>query len=478
MNNLTVGEHLSSFLSSQAWLGILGITSVLLVLLGMLLIVEILRTPRMPAATLGWLLAIALLPHIGIPLYLLLGTRKLKKKVRRKPTLALEPHLVEHDHQVHRLLVSMGMPASSGHNQVRFHHDGVVAYESLLELLNSARHSIEITMFILADDSVGCSVLSALEKKAASGVEVRLLLDGVGSFLLPKSRLHALEKAGGKVAWFNPVLHRPLRGRTNLRNHRKIVIVDGLEVWSGGRNLDDDYLGPAGQFNPREHWVDLSFVERGEVVSVYQAIFRADWNFATHGKDELCAPMIDYPVFEPGSRVQVVPSGPDVVEDPYYAGLLSSIFTAERRIQIVTPYYVPENGLQEALRLAALKGVQVDLVLPAQSNHRLADIARERFLRELAQAGVNIWLLPQQMVHAKAVVIDEDFAMAGSANVDVRSLFLNFEVMSCFYSAQDVIWLSQWLDELQARCRRYELQRVSGLRELLEGVVLLLAYQL
>lgn len=477
-----VEHELNAFLSSHAWLVILELTSILLVFLGMLLIVQILRTPRLPAATLGWLLAIVLLPHVGIPLYLLVGTRKIKKKARHKPVIALDSGKVCLDHEVHRLLVSMGMPASSVDNKVSFHADGAEAFASLQEVIGSARKRIEITIFILSDDEVGRAVLALLEKKAREGIAVRLLLDGVGSFLLPRSKLRGLEQAGGEVAWFNPVLHRPLRGRTNLRNHRKMVIADVHRVWAGGRNIDDDYLSADGaDGEPDKLWVDLSFEGVGQIAAVYRSIFCADWNYATHSESCKERVAVEGPVVDEAnaqSHVQVVPSGPDVVEDPYYAGLLSAVFSARRRVQIVTPYYVPESGVQEALRLAALKGVRVDLVLPEHSNHRLADIARERFLRELAGAGVNIWLLPQQMVHAKAVVVDEDFAMAGSGNLDVRSLFLNFEVMSCFYSHSDVVWLSQWTNQLQSRCRPYQLQEVGGLRELMEGSVLLLAYQL
>lgn len=203
----------------------------------------------------------------------------------------------------------------------------------------------------------------------------------------------------------------------------------------------------------------------------------ADWRFATDCPTEQIQPVT---VATSGgqSRVQVIPSGPDVADDPIYAVILSACYEAHRRIRIVTPYYVPDTGVQEALKLAALRGVLVDLILPGRSNHRLADFARNRYLRELAAAGVRIWFLPNIMVHAKALVVDSIFAMAGSTNLDIRSLFLNCEVMSGFYSEKDIEWLSQWLEALRERSVRHYPQPVGALKEMLEGVTLLGAYQL
>lgn len=145
---------------------------------------------------------------------------------------------------------------------------------------------------------------------------------------------------------------------------------------------------------------------------------------------------------------------------------------------MVTPYYVPDTGLQEALRLAALRGVVVDMILPETSNQRLADIARNRHLRRLAKAGARIWLLPRVMVHAKALLVDRSFALAGSANLDIRSLFLNYEVMSSFYSASDIDWLARWMETLRERSTQYQPHPAGPLKEILEGVILLGAYEI
>ncbi|MFQ5489037.1 MAG: phosphatidylserine/phosphatidylglycerophosphate/cardiolipin synthase family protein, partial [Gammaproteobacteria bacterium] len=327
-------------------------------------------------------------------------------------------------------------------------------------------------IFILADDPLGRDVLSRLTKKAAQGIRVRLLLDGVGSFTLPKMLLRPLAQAGGEIAWFIPVLHRPLRGRSNLRNHRKIVIADGARVWTGGRNLAQEYLDPG------SNWIDLSFCLQGPAIASYLAIFEADWHFARNQPADKPAPLSAAPAHEESSRVQVIPSGPDVADDPIYAAVLTACYEARQRIMIVTPYYVPDTGLQEALRLAALRGVVVDMILPETSNHRLADIARNRYLRELAKAGARIWLLPRVMVHAKALLVDRSFALAGSANLDIRSLFRNYEVVSSFYSASDIDWLARWMETLRERSAQHQPRPAGLLKEILEGVILLGAYEI
>ncbi len=450
------------------------IAYILGVLLALLLVSRVLRSPRIPAATIGWLLVIVFVPLIGIPLYLFFGERKVNAQLRRKAKINLPDTFGTHHHPVHALLVTLGIPSSTDRNLVHFHEDEKVARQELFALLDGAQRTIDIAIFILGNDRAGKEVLSHLEKKAKQGVQVRLLLDGVGSFKLPKTLLHPLAEHGGKIAWFIPVLHQPLHGKTNLRNHRKIVITDNEKVWTGGRNLATKYLEAD---TPKERWIDLSFSLQGTAVSSYRAIFEADWCFATNAPS---AGIPDFPATVPGgeSRVQVIPSGPDVADDPIYAAILTACYVARRHIMITTPYYVPDSGVQEALRLAALRGIEVDLILPAASNHRLADIARNRYLRELAKAGARIWLLPDIMIHAKALVFDKTFSMAGTANLDIRSLFLNYEVMSSFYSEKDIEWLTRWMVSLRNRSERYHPRAVGLMREMLEGLILLGAYEL
>ena len=478
------------------WYSVFHVGSILTVILTLLVSSKILRSNSMPAVTLGWLLIIIFMPLIGIPLYLSFGERKLSIKLNNKKNLQLDTSRNSSSyvtsHPIHSLIVAMNLPASSFDNESCFDKDGRAAWHSLTTLLQNAEQSIDIAIFILGKDAVGDYVLSILVKKAKEGIKIRLLLDGVGSFSFTNKRYHPLLEQGAELGWFIPLIHRPFRGRTNLRNHRKMVIIDNEQVWAGGRNISVDYMVPDFQDENIESctkdylenetsmndWVDMSFVQKGAIVANYLAIFEEDWRFALDAKklnsNRLNAVNIQT---ENTSELQLIPSGPDVKGDPIYSVILTACYDAKNHIKITTPYYIPDDNIQKSLKLAAIRGVTVDLIIPEKSNHKIADIARNRALRELSESGVNIYLLPQ-MVHAKVMITDVSFAMAGSANLDIRSLFLNCELMSAFYSQQDINWLNQWFKSLLKTAKPYRVKPVTPATELIEGLALLGASQL
>jgi cardiolipin synthase len=290
---------------------------------------------------------------------------------------------------------------------------------------------------------------------------------------LPKSCFRCLESAGVETAIFSPLFARKIQGPRNLRNHRKMVIADGAHLWAGGRNLAVEYFEGTGAAPP---WRDLTFDLRGAVTRAAASQFEADW-VAAGGKPTAAAaaaPPIDSPS---GSRAQFLPSGPDQTEDTVHALLIDACFHSRERVLAVTPYFVPDVSLETAIRLAARRGVQIDLVIPAVSNHRLADFARNRALRSLSQAGVNINLLPL-MNHAKAVVFDETIAFSGSVNLDSRSLLLNYECAVVFYGAAEIHWLADWIQALIPQAEAFDCRPPGLLRDVGEGLLLTVAYQL
>lgn len=450
---------------------------VLVVLLVLVFVSNVLQQGRPPSSSMAWIIFIITLPYLAIPLYLAIGARKLASKaIENKRQLyqdlaARAPILI--NPPADRLLYSYHLPPPRDGNQVRFHADGRAALHDLLGLIDTATHRLDLCTFILADDMIGQQVRTHLIARARCGVQVRVLLDGVGSFLLPKGFLVPLKQAGVQIAWFIPVIHRPFKGRTNLRNHRKLLIADGCRVWSGGRNLKNDYFFAAEGDRPA--WIDLTHRAEGPVASDFQYLFDADWYFATGKPSASSAPC---PPLANGQPMRMLPTGPDIHGDPLYALLMSSALESRQRIVIVTPYYVPDDALSKSVCLAARKGTKVELILPQASNHPLTDIARNRHLRKLHAAGGRIYLLPERMIHAKLFIFDGQLALNGSANLDVRSLFLNFELMSVFYHPQQLDWLASWAAALKADAIPYQADQPGLLKRNLEGLVSLLSFQL
>jgi cardiolipin synthase len=436
---------------------------------------------RHPSAAIGWVLMILLLPEAGVPLYLLFGTRKLPKAQARRaaPELTIDetvaPVWTQH------LTASMGLSPPLGYRALRIHADGAEASRVLFELIDGARERLDVCTFLVGRDAFGETLVRRLGERARDGVAVRLLIDGVGTLMGGRRDFDAIEAQGVKVVQFVPPLRSPLkwplRGRTNLRNHRKLVIADGVRLWSGGRNLADEYF----EGGRRAPWVDLTFDLSGPLVAEAGALFEADWTFARSGRSGRGAGLPEATVAALRAprrpAAQLVPTGPDWADDTVHTLLVTACFRARQRVLAVTPYLVPDESLLSALALAARRGVHVDVVVPARSNHRLADIARYRPMRELARAGARLWLA-EPMVHAKAVVVDDTLALVGSTNLDSRSLFLNYELMTAFYDPQAVADFARWIETLGEQARPFEARPASLARSVGEGMVLWLAFQL
>jgi cardiolipin synthase len=383
---------------------------------------------RTPQSTLAWLLAFAFVPVIAIPLYLALGTRKFPRRAKGR-ALALPPLRPGHSFE----LVATGESA----------------YARLLGLIGGAKRSIDLTMFILGDDATGRAVVRALAERAEQGIEVRVILDAVGCARTLRRAARALRRAGAEVRAFMPLQHSPLQGRINLRSHRKLLVVDGEHVFAGGMNLASEYMGPPLLEGEGPRWRDVAAVVSGPIAADATALFESDWIFcggSTRPAD--AGPDAETSLPRGDALVQLVPSGPDMITDTVYDLFLNGIFHAQERIAIVTPYYVPDDALQHALVLSARRGVKTEVLVPARSNHRVADVARRRLLRELRANGVIVHSYARGMVHAKAMVIDDAFAYVGSPNFDMRSLFLNYEDALFVYSSEAIGQVRDFIDGL------------------------------
>lgn len=446
-------------------------------LLATLLLAHIIRQHRPPASTLAWILFIVMAPYLGVPFYLIFGGRKVKQIARRKGNLRREQDRSPDEHlsPLEQLLMAHGIAPAVDGNHLSLCETGEASYEALVALIEGARQRIDLCFFIFHPDRVGQDILNRLIRRANEGVAVHLLLDGVGSLQTRERFLKPLAEAGGCFTFFNPVLHRPLRGHTNLRNHRKLAIADDRQVLAGGANIASEYMGP----DPKTgRWHDLTFVIEGSVVARFVELFRADWQYASGqapGQRAIAVATPDCRVGE--ARLQVVPSGPDMPGDALYDVVLTTIFGARQRLWLVTPYFIPDDALCRAIILAVHRGVDVRILLPQKSNHCLADIAGRSYLREVQQEGGRILLYGHGMVHAKAMVVDEELAILGSANTDMRSLLLNYEVGVLVSSRHEVQKISFWLEALMQDCEE-GVAPVGAFGDMGEGLARLLAPQL
>ncbi len=432
---------------------------------------------RTPTSMIAWLLAIILLPHLAVPLYFILGSRKrTSSKAKSMFSLRSVTDLpLEKANPIDGVLRANGIPGGTQGNRFALYTDGTEAYSALLHEIEKAQESIFISTYVFNSDAVTAEILRALTKKAEAGVEVKLLIDSLGSFPLycfqhPFKKLRA---AGATVSFFMPILQMPFRNYINLRNHRKIYLFDRRIVLTGGMNLTADYMGPTPDPG---RWNDLLFLIEGPAVFHYLEIFASDWAYAS--TDDATPIALDIvPLGHGDAYIQVVPSGPDIARDALFEALICAIYTAKERIWIVTPYFVPLTSLQEALIIAHHKGVDVKLITPYESNHLMADLVRSSYMRELMEAGVEVALYKGPMLHAKAILFDDVGAMLGSVNIDNRSLLLNYEVVSFAYSVPIISEVSSWMEGL-LQDSDDTIKPAGTMRRLAENLLRILAPQL
>lgn len=438
-------------------------------LLAILLIPRILLERRHPGATIAWVLAIGLIPFLGVPLYFLIGGRRIKKVSRKKgwstprentdlTTQAIDRLPVDSQKLAYLMMQGSIFPPSDG-NSISIIDDGIEAYTTLFNMLEGAKKSIEIATFILGSDEVGKSLVQLLAKKAEKGLEVRLLLDALGSMRTSGRFADPLRNAGGRVGIFLPIMPVRRRWSANLRNHRKLTVVDGYKAFVGGMNIAREYMGPRPY---KDRWKDVSMSITGTGTGYIRSIFWQDWVFSTN---ENVDPGIMHqvpPSFQPdGSIIQVVGDGPDVPGRPLYSGVLAALNRASESIWVVTPYFVPDDALSESLALAARMGSDVRLVMPEKSNHPLVDLAGHSYIDNLMHAGVRFYLYQPGMLHAKLITIDHKLAVVGSANMDIRSFQLNFEIASFLYDSKSVEKVTSVIQSIINKSREVTMREIA-----------------
>lgn len=442
----------------------------------MLTLLHMLYQRRTPTSMISWLLFMVVVPYFTVILYTLIGVRKQPDSVS-KSSLEIKTSGAESAIEVNSIdgiLRSNGIPGVTEHNSFEIITDSVKAFEIMMAEIRQAEKSISMSTYVFKDDVMTKQMLAVLTQKAAQGVHVRILIDSLGSYALYffQGAVKQLRQAGGEVHFFMPLLRLPYRNYVNLRNHRKIYLFDERTLLSGGMNLTDEYMGPSKR---SDQWQDILFKTQGEATYQYAQVFEDDWSYATG--QALRQASLPSPGIQGDAYMQVVPSGPDIKGDALYKALISAIHTAKERIWIVTPYYVPEASLALALRIARLKGVDVKLITPKASNHLIADLGRSSYMRELAESDIDLVLYRGNMLHAKAILFDDDAAMIGSINIDNRSLLINYEVVSFAYSETIISEVEAWMQVFINNADE-QMPKASALRRIAENSMRIFAPQL
>lgn len=452
------------------------------------------RRKRDPAVTLSWMLAFFLLPGLAEILYMLIGyrgftlRRRLKKRLKRAKSKSLaEPEstsrsraLPSEYEEIEKLCESLTSFPVAMSNQLELYENATSTYSALAEAIQSAKHHVHLEYYIFQPDATGMYFRDLLVQKAKEGVQCRLLVDHIGSFSLAKSFTKPMEQAGVKFAFFWPMSWaRPWAA--HLRNHRKLVIVDGQIGFVGSQNIGNEYVRWRSR---RLSWRDTVLRIHGPSVRHMQRIFLEDWKVATGERvtgaqyfvtdRSFAAQLASAPKADSsrsGSPLQVVPTGPDEARSSLEMILTQLIVTAKERIVIVTPYLVPTETLLIAMGAATRRGVRVELIVPKKSDHYLTAAAGRAWFPDMHAVGARVYEYSKTFVHAKLVIIDEKIVLLGSANMDERSFRLNFELSLLIYdpvfARRTLVSFEEMLAE--ARPARGTTERVSFWRDLRDG---------
>lgn len=427
-----------------------------LILNTILAIITVFREKRDISATWAWLLVLLLLPGIGFIFYLFVGKKLTREKIfdiksqenigmpelvqAQKEMLAEDEDLLsakqatENAKEMASLFLESDESILTKGNKVELFTDGAKKFDSLIEDISKAEHHIHMIYYIIHNDKIGNRVLKALEERAAAGVDVLVIYDALGSRSLKPSFFKTLKKLGGKAEPFFGSKLPIINLRFNYRNHRKIVVIDGKIGYTGGFNVGDEYLGEYKKFG---YWRDTHLKIQGNAVLALQSRFLMDWNAAVPKHkleyEENYFPLIDK---KGHSNVQIVSSGPDTDLEQIKKGYIKMISMAKESVLIQTPYFVPDDSVLESIQIAVMSGIDVKIMIPNKPDHPFIYRATMYYAAAMVAVGAEVYIYDNGFLHAKTVVVDGDICSIGTANFDIRSFKLNFEVNTFIYDPQ------------------------------------------
>ncbi|MFC3496476.1 cardiolipin synthase [Planomicrobium okeanokoites] len=403
----------------------------------------------------AWILILFFIPILGFILYLLFGKPLRRDRLKRPAAYENDDFEAMVDQQLKEIksgesaisspvakemkdIVQMNMvrteaPLSTA-TDIIIYNDGANKFEALFNDIRQAQNHIHLQYFIMKDDDIGKRLLALLTEKAQQGVKVLFLYDDLGSRSLPKDFFEDLNRAGGRATAFLPAILSSINPRLNHRNHRKLVVVDGKVGYIGGFNVGDEYIGRKKEFG---YWRDTHLRVEGEIVHSLQNRFFIDWNQAAAKYPMKYAenyfPKLDN---KEGVPMQIVASGPLETHEDIKNGFLKMIHHARESIYLQTPYFIPDKSIMDALKTASLGGVDVQIMIPHMADHMFVHSATLSFVRELLPDGVKVYSYKNGFLHAKTLIVDEKAYTVGSANMDIRSFALNFELNAFVYGVE------------------------------------------
>ncbi|MEG0843491.1 MAG: cardiolipin synthase [Romboutsia sp.] len=431
-------------------------------LLGAIISMSIILENRDPSKTMAWLLIFILLPGIGLIIYGIFGrnirkikifkTQKLANNIKEKRLFeeldeieelvklemeSIKDNIFPQDDRggakkrVISLLLNTGKFPFTINNKVEVFSNGIKKFESLIEDIRNAKDHIHLEYFIIKDSKIGQQIKTLLIEKSKEGVQVRILYDDVGCWRcwFHRDFFNEMKNHGIKIEPFLPAKFPIIGGKLNYRNHRKIAVIDGSIGYTGGINIGDEYVGGNKKFG---YWRDTHIRIEGSSVYMLQMIFLIDWYYTTK---EIIFTKKYFPDVEysGNSMIQVVASGPDSDWESIHYAYFSAICQAKKNIYIETPYFIPDESILRALKSAALSGVDVRIVFPKIADHKIVNSASYSYFEDILKSGGKVYLYTKGFMHSKVVIIDDKIASTGSANMDLRSFMLNFEINAFIY---------------------------------------------
>ena len=430
---------------------------------------------KRPSATMAWVMILFILPGAGLVLYIISSQLLARYKLsslsssmvnRDNPFLMGQKQqlcegrfrFVNDEASEWTPLIRFNQEYASAYltqnNEIRLFTSGRECFDTMFEDLRAAKRSIDMEFFIMKPDYIGREILDILTKKAKEGVRVRLLLDAMGCRKMRRHHFDALRQAGGSVVFFFPARIFKLDLKLNYRNHRKLLVIDNETAYIGGLNAAKEYVGDSRKF---KGWRDTHLRIRGGSVFDIDSRFIMDWNFASG--QEISLDSADYMIGSTeNSAVQIISSGPESEETEIKFTYLKMINSAKRSIYIQSPYMVPDESIFEALKTAALTGLDVRIMIPNRPDHVFVYWVTYQNVGELAKYGAKIYIYDKGFLHAKTIVVDDEAASVGSANFDIRSFELNFESNAVVYDREFAVKLREAFEEDIRNSRRLTFQ--------------------